>query len=322
MNMHNIVFEHMKTAKETAEKSFHPTHKVGAVLCGHDNFDQPYKIAHSNYWPETLEKHIGRNQKLGKASTTVHAEVAVILKSPSTEGAELYVTELPCPNCAKVIAEARIKTVYVDAQTHSTPLGKKLKSYFDEISHPILQSAGVKTFEINTQSETIHEITNTQDNILRPIEHPVIHIPLEYEQINADHFKALTDEQKITLKNPFAACYAKTELGQYTFLCAQSHRSLGLTKEQAETIKTSQKKYSPVIHPINRLLLTCARYGLKIDENYLYSSQTPTSREFVNLIGADITTLTIGNANNFYDESDIKALKQLTDKNLIRLSVI
>ncbi len=317
--MKNTAFEHMKMALEAEEQSPHLTHKVGALICGHDNFDNFYSIAHSNYWPPILEKQIGRDQKLGKASTTVHAEVAAILQSPATEGADIYVTDLPCPNCAKIIAESRINAVYIDSHTHNTPLGIKLKPYFDNVSLPILQSAGVQVFQMDCSKNTIHELGEVKTNILRPIQRPVLHIPLESWQIEISHFKALIEEQETTLNAPFAACYAKTMLGQYTFLCAQSHRSIGLTKELAENIESIQNKYTPTIQPINRLLLTCARYGLKIDESYLYSSQIPSSREFVNLIGADIHTLIIGNKESREDKWRRKALDQIVDKKLIRI---
>ncbi len=309
----------MKLALEAEEKSLHPTHKVGALICGYDNSDHFYAIAHANHWPPLLEQHIGRETKLGKASTTVHAEVAAILKAPATDGAEIYVTDLPCPNCAKIMAEARIKTIYIDSHTHNTPLGKKLKPFFDDISLPILQSAGIQVFEMDCEQSTIHELGELQTNILRPIERPVHHIPLEGGQIHIDHFNAMIEEQHAVLNAPFAACYAKSDLDQYTFLCAQSHRSMGLTKNQAEEISAAQNKYTPTIQPINRLLLTCARYGLKIDENYLYSSQTPSSREFVNLIGAGYTSLSIGDKTKCIDEWGIMALKQLTNHNILKL---
>lgn len=317
--MKNTAFEYMKMALEAEEKSPHPTHKVGALICGHDNFDNFYAIANSNYWPPILEKTIGRDQKLGKASTTVHAEVAAILQAPATEGADIYVTDLPCPNCAKIIAESRIRAIYIDAHTHNTPLGQKLKPYFEDVSLPILQSAGIQIFEMDCEKNTIHELGEVKENILRPIQRPVIHIPLEDGQIELPHFNAIIEEQKSTLKAPFAACYAKTMLGQYTFLCAQSHRSIGLSKDQAERIESIQNKYTPTIQPVNRLLLTCARYGLKISENFLYSSQIPSSREFVNMIGADIHTLIIGDKENGENEWSKKALDQVIEKKLMRI---
>lgn len=309
----------MQGALNAKAESKHGTHKVGALICGYDNSGNQYNVAHPNYWPTLLEQYIGRDKKLGKASTTVHAEVATILKAPATEGANIYVTELPCPNCAKMIAEARIANVYIHSGTHKTPLGKKLKPFFENVSLPILNSAGINVYEIITESQTVHKIAPQKETEMCPIERPVLHIPLEDAQINTKHFNALIKEQTAMLNTPFAACYAKDSTGHYTFLCAQSHRSTGLATDQVKTINTIQNKYNPVIQPLNRLLLTCARYGLKAEPNYLYSSQTPSSREFVNLIGAGFHTLIIGDRKKHAPNGGKRALKQLENSNIIKI---
>lgn len=314
---HADIFQNLLQTHIIRDQSHHPTYKVGATICGHDNDDMPYIVSHPNYWPPLLEQHIGRDKKLGAASTTVHAEVAAILKAPATEGADIYITELPCPNCAKMIAEARIANVYIDVTARDTALGRKLSSFFTQVSLPILHSAYISVFELDDVNQTISEITPPHNATMCPVERPVLHIPLEDAQINQEHFRAFIAEQEKMIDAPFAGCYAKSDHGQHTFLCAQSHRSTGLTRDHVDTINTVQTKYNPIIQPINRLLLTCARYGLKIDSDYFYSSQVPTSREFVNMIGAGHTSLVIGDRHKCIDEWGLKALEQLTDKIVI-----
>lgn len=310
-------FKYMALARDAEQQSMHPAHKVGALICGTDRNTEHYEIAKSNFWPVLLEKHIGKDKKLGNASTTVHAEVAAICAAPATENATIYVTDLPCPNCAKVMAEARIKNIYTDALTHDTPLGQKMKPYFDEVSTPILKNAGISVYEINSETKTITQIiTPTPNNLLR-IHRPIRHIPLEHSDINQAAFINMIEQQ--TIDTSFAACYAKSALGQYNFLLAQPQRSVGLLQEQADDISNLQNKYEPTLQPINRLLLTCARYGLKIDGDYLYSSQTPTSREFVNMIGAGYTSLHIGDRNKCRDDWGLKALAQLEMHKIINL---
>lgn len=313
--MHDTPFLLMETALKTEAESPHPTHKVGALISGTDANGDTYKIARSNFWPPLLEKHIGRDQKLGNASTTVHAEISVLFQAPATEGSALYVTDLPCPNCAKVVAEARLKTVYIDDHTHHTPLGQKMKPYFEMVSLPILDAAGIEVFELNTQKRSITPLATPSKRKLVPIERPVQHIPLESAQVNEQHFLALVKEQPADI--PFASCYAKSSLGNYVYLCATAHRSIGLTAGQAMNIEAAQDKYTPYLKPLNRLLLTASRYGLKIDDHFLYSSQVPTSREFVNLIGAGYTQLRIGDKKTCRDEWGIQALSQITNTHIL-----
>ncbi len=79
-------------------------------------------------------------------TTAIHAEAKLIAEAAksgtSLEGCDLYVTDFPCPPCAKLIAFAGIKTVYYH------------KGYAVLDGESILQSRGVKIIQV-------HE-TNTQ----------------------------------------------------------------------------------------------------------------------------------------------------------------
>ncbi len=315
MNLNHFALMHK--ARDVESQSAHPTHKVGAVLCGKDSDGHDYCVARANFWPKLLKNHIGQDEKLGNASTTVHAEIAAIIDALATEGATLYITDLPCPNCAKVIAEARVKHVYIDSHTHETPLGKKIRPYFDDISSLILKSAGIDVFEIDLEKKKIVPIVKAPANTLLQVQRPIKQVMVNSENINTAYFHSLIGVQKG--EKPFAACFAKSSLGHYNFLLAESQRSVGLTEDDDNFICTTQNKYRPNLQPVNRLLLTCARYGLHVDPAYLYSAQVPTSREFVNMIGAGYSSLEIGDITKCRDEWGLKALKQLQDHGIFEI---
>ncbi len=308
-------FSYINTARKAEQSSKHPTHKVGATIVGKDSNGDEYIISKPNFWPQALENTLGRDTKLGNASTTVHAEVAAILSAPATQGATLYVTDLPCPNCSKVMAESAIEKIYIDANTHNTPLGKKMKRYFDLASKPILQSAGISVYEVNDNLNTIKTIISPQNISISQNNPTILQISAKKEDINHENFIEMIRNNKKTA--PFSACFAKNKQGLHKFILAEPQTSIGLSIYKANSISTAQNKYEPVLQPINRLLLTCARYGLHIDKGFLYSSQVPTAREFVNMIGAGYTSLHIGDHMVCRDKGGLNALEKLTLNNII-----
>lgn len=287
---------YMKMALEARDQSAHETHKVGAVVVG-----EGYDVARPNFFPDALERTIGHEQKLGNASTTVHAEIAAIFEAPcKTDGASIYITQRPCPNCAKAIIEAGITEIYISAETRNTPLGQKINPFFETASLPFLTYAGVSVFEVGEDILPLNEARYCHAEGLNVL-------PF------SGSFETLLDD----LDEPFAACLAKDPDGQTYFLSAKAQTPHCLPHERASAIAAAQSKYETALQPINRLLMACAREGLQAQPDFIYSSQTPTSREFVNMIGAGYRFLQIGNTNSCRDVSGLHALAQLTTHDIL-----
>lgn len=103
-----------------AETSSDWWRRVGAALVKDGSV---IVILHNEHMPEEQGPNIfGDTRALFKKGihinyvTSAHAEGAVIAYAAkhgiSTEGAELYVTDFPCPYCARIIAKSGIKKVY------------------------------------------------------------------------------------------------------------------------------------------------------------------------------------------------------------------
>lgn len=79
----------------------------------------------------------GVNIELG---TAIHAEAGIIAQAAkqgiSLEGCELYVTDFPCPPCAKLVAHSGIKTVYFE------------KGYSVLDGEDVLRDAGVEVVRV------------------------------------------------------------------------------------------------------------------------------------------------------------------------------
>jgi dCMP deaminase len=110
----------MGKALQEAEKSTDWWRHVGAALAKKGEI---IACTHNEHMPdEELPNVFGDARALFKKGlninyvTSAHAEVGAIgeaaRKGISTEGAELFVTDFPCPYCARLIAKAGIKTVY------------------------------------------------------------------------------------------------------------------------------------------------------------------------------------------------------------------
>ena len=105
---------------EEATKSADWWRSVGAALV---KDGQVISLAHNEHMPlEQLPNIFGDTRALFKKGvninyvTTAHAEVGVIAeaarKGISPEGAELFLTDFPCPYCARLIAKSGIKKIY------------------------------------------------------------------------------------------------------------------------------------------------------------------------------------------------------------------
>lgn len=105
---------------EEATKSADWWRSVGAALV---KDGQLIALAHNEHMPnEQLPNILGDTRALFKKGvninyvTAAHAEVGVIAEAAregiSPVGAELFVTDFPCPYCARLIAKAGIKKVY------------------------------------------------------------------------------------------------------------------------------------------------------------------------------------------------------------------
>lgn len=105
---------------EESTKSADWWRSVGAALVKDGKL---VALAHNEHMPsEQLPNIFSDSRALFKKGininyvTTAHAEVGVIASAAkqgiSTEGAELFLTDFPCPYCARLVAKAGIKKVY------------------------------------------------------------------------------------------------------------------------------------------------------------------------------------------------------------------
>jgi len=323
------IYEHMQAAVDIVGDSPHPTNKIAATIAG-----DGWSISKTNHWPKIIEDNIGREPDIGNSSGTIHAETACILNAPqATKGASLFITDPPCPNCMKNMAEAGIANLYIDHKGFDKDWAKRRGDSFQTMSMRVAAKAGMNVHVIYRKEEKFEIISRHPPGYKPNEENPAIIKPTtmpsfgstegSYDERADASVKPkddslwkdiLTTAKKSHSEEPFALALAADQNGETVSILVDRHPTIGYTYE---TVENKEDKYSFILQPINRLLMIAAKEGLTLDPDHIYSSRTPTSREFVNFIGAGFTTLQIGNKEKARDEHGLDALNQLTNSKIL-----
>ncbi len=307
-------FEQMQQAVDIVNTSLHPTNKIAASL-----FGDGFAVSKTNYWPDRILNVFGMDTDIGNSSGTLHAEVSCILSSPITEGSSICVTDPFCPNCAKNIAEAGIKTLYIDHKGFDKDFASRRGSHFENMSMQICERAGISVYKVHRKEERLTPILEIPADYTPPNDAPVIVSILD--RIDADIFADMIADARNNLDgHQFALTLGTARNGDMIALCARSHLAIGYSKRiDAEELHEDSGKYSFILEPVNRILMNAARLGITMNPDYLYASSVPTSRELVNVVGAGFTSMHIGNTHQARDDDALRAIKQLSDSKILKI---
>lgn len=302
-------YTHMQHAVDMVGTSPHPTNKIAATLFGAD-----WSVTRTNHWPAMIDVKIGRKTDIGNSSGTIHAETACLLTVPQpTEGASLCITDPFCPNCAKNIVEAGVKRIYIDHKGFDKDFFKRRGDQFDTMSMQVCARAGVSVYEIRRKEQKIIPILESPENLNPPEDSPVVIEPIE-SAVEAVLRMAVEKASQIHHRRKFCMAFAQGLDNKKYLLTARAHAVTGFSMtniDEALELMTPVDKYSFIQEPVNRMLMVLARKGWRLLDGYLYSSQVPTSREQVNIVGAGIRRITIGDMQKCRDPQGFAAMEQL-----------
>ncbi len=319
-NFDSSVYQHMQAAVDMAHESMHPTNKIAATIAGDD-----FSFSTTNHWPPSIADTIGTQTKIGNASGTIHAETAAIFAANNaghaTKNASLFVTDPPCPNCVKNMAEAGIAKLYIDHKGFDKDWSQRNKDSFENMSMRIASESGMdviviyrkkERFEVISQHSPKHKPVNKNSGIKNP--HCEALIATEQSNPNVKDFwiASLSLAMKDFQETPFALALANNQEGQDISVITHPHPAI-----EYEGKEDTQSKYSFTLQPLNRLLMIAAREGLKLNSDYIYSSRVPTARELVDFIGAGFHTIHIGDQAKARDEHGLSALSELEKQGVL-----
>ncbi len=311
-------FTQMQRAVDIVSTSPHPANKIAATLFGRDKQGAEFSISRTNYWPAPLCAHVGTDTLIGNSSGTIHAETACILDAPFTDEAALCVTDPFCPNCAKNIAEAGIRTIYIDHKGFAKDFAKRRGDQFENMSMRICARAGIDVFSLNRKEESCDPILKTPDKFTPYEDNPVKLIPLP--DASYDSFATFVHGAAALHKGRRFAAAAATDPGGKTYgIVCRPHPAIGYSMQyDTDEIENKGGKYSFIQEPINRILMNVPRHGLRIMPDMVFCTHVPTSREQVNMVGAGITRLFIADLRKARDDFALQAMTMLGAKNIIR----
>lgn len=307
---HMRAFEAMQKAVDIVNTSPHPTHKISSAL-----FNDEFIQCATNYWPQPILDKIGTDQRIGNSSSTIHAETAAILLSPKTQGSSICITDPFCPNCAKNIVEAGIETIYIDHKGFEKKFWEKSSGHFNNMSMEIVAKAGINVYEIHRKEKKIIPIFEAPLNYNPPEDSPIQIEPCPDSQ--GAFYTLVRDMVQQYHNRKFVTAMVEKPDGSTFSMTVRVHPVIGYTIQNdhdIEIITNPGQKYSYIQEPANRLLMNIKRQGYKLRPEYIFCSQVPTSRELVNMLGADVSKILIGEPFKVRHESDLDA-KKILEKN-------
>jgi len=302
----------MQMAVDIVSQSAHPTSKVAATVFGSDHQKEPFYVARTNYYPAAFIDVVPIDEKIGNSSPTVHAETAALMNVPVAEGASICVTDLFCPNCAKNITEAGIHSVYIDHKGYEKDFAARRIADFESMSIALCKRAGVNVYKIFRKEKRMETIHKVSDDFILKVDSPVQieDVAALSEAVLDNVVKRYAEKHK---NRKFVAALALSPDGECKAIIARAHPAIGyIMREDRALMEKQSGKYNFMLEPMNRLLMNAARYGLHIQNGYVFSAQVPTSREQVNMLGAGINEYRIGNIHKARDNYGLLALEYLT----------
>jgi dCMP deaminase len=312
----------MQKAVDIVNTSMHEKNKIAATIFGQDSRKNNFSISYTNYWPESILSQLGTSCRIGNASGTIHAETACIIHAPYTGNASICITDPFCPNCAKNMAEAGIKKIYIDHKGFNKDFVDRRAYAFENMSMRICEKAGINVYQLWRKEERIEPIFEIDPEFTPAMERPVEIISLASG--DKDELLALINEKTAQYNGQrLAIAVCHDEEDNKKAICVRPHLVTGYTSHEAyQEIESHKGKYSFIQEPVNRLITNAPRLGLRPVNGLSYYSQVPTSREFVNMIGAGINQFFIGNRDLARDEDAFEAMALLEKEKIIKIEAL
>lgn len=317
MNEIDLIVARMQDAVDVVLTSEHETSRVAAcVFNPADPSCAP--VAAVNSRPACLHGHFAWDARLGSSSQYVHAEVMALAHfKGALRGSHLCVTDPFCPNCAKNMAEAGVRTVYIDHKGFQKDFIARNGDEFASMSMLIAEKAGISVHMVNRKERSVTPIL-TQLAQTRPS-------PSAIEFFDIDDGMTLeaamaTFKKRLGGRETWATAFVREPDGTPRGLLVFEALPPGITPEDFKARGTGATgKYRFPLDPLTRLLITVRRMGFTWLDPRIGTARVPSSRALVNALGFDVNRFILASHLPDHDATGAAAMALLEDKKLITI---
>jgi dCMP deaminase len=301
----------MQNAVDIVNTSEHNSNKIAACL-----FKGHQWVVETNHRPDIFQSHFTPDIKFGQSSQFIHSETACIFNTPFiTEGAEICITDPPCPNCAKAICEAGITHVYIDHKGLDKDFAQRRGDDFESLSLLVFEKAGVNVSIIYRKEARL-------ENLIGPPVATRKGSAQGIEFFDWDNDVSLHDYlSKFRQRQPHTSwALAKIqEEEKYLGIILFEELTNGLTPRDYAEHRQRSEKYRLPVDPLNRILYFAKRKGMTIIDGAVAVNLYPSSRALVNSIGFGLKKIHIGEMKPDHDEQGHVAAKMIERTGVLQL---
>lgn len=296
----DFIFDALHKALARAERSEHPVNKIGAALYNFETPSAPMTVT-CNERPRALCDTFPFDMRIGASSQTVHAEINALFRFKGRlMGSHMWITDPFCPNCAKMMAQAGVRHIYIDKKGIDKDWASRRADEFKTMSLRIAQKAGIEVDMVDLKARTIEPIFETAiQTRLGTTNNEFFDVPAH---TSVSDLMGVMQQRFGTHSRPFALAITGSEKDQKKVgVLAFESLPPGFSFEQS---RTREGKYRYPIDPVNNLLITLKRQRLSLYGGAIGSSHLPSSRAFVNAIGLGVKDIYV---NSLEPEHDVQA---------------
>lgn len=316
---HQTIIARMQDAVDVVLHSEHATSRVAACAFHPDHPDIP-PAASMNMRPDVLKGHFAWDARLGASSQFVHAELASLIKFTGPyRGSHICVTDPFCPNCAKHLAEAGVRAIYIDHKGFQKDFIARNGDEFETMSMLIAEKAGISVYEVNRKEGTVTPIL-AQAAQTRPTTSAIEFFDID-DGMTLEHAMSMF-RQRLGARETWCLAFVREKDGSKRGLLVFETLPPGITPEDFKTRNVNTGKYRFPIDPLTRLLITVRRMHFTLLDPRIGCARAPSSRALVNALGMNISNLLLASPLPDHDASGLAVLQMLKDKNLITVTEI
>ncbi len=287
-----LVLRRCQDAVDLVLSSEHDSSKVAA--CIFDPNDENIFAVHTNHRPQALSANLPPEARIGSSSAYVHAEVSCIFGFEGhLRGSHICLTDPFCPNCAKFMAEAGVRSVYIDHKGFQKDFASRRGGEFKDMSMLIAEKAGISVFIVNRKEGSVEPILD-HPHSTRPSPSAIEFFDVEGD--NSADLKRYVDEFKTRLgvNSSFAVAIANETNGKPVGILVFEALPPGLTPEEfsIRKLQADNGKYRFPMDPLNRLMILLRRQKMTLAANGTVAcSFFPSSRALVNAVSFGVRNI-------------------------------